>query len=527
LRSKEVILYSVIVVLVVVGLLPLLYMLLGSIAADGRLDFTGYKILFSSKRELLLLRNSFTLSLLTTFFALLFGVPAGVLLARTDLPFRGVFAVCLTFPLLIPPYIMAFSWFLLLGRGGFLSRLFHVHAPWLFGRYGCVLVLSTVFMPVVMLLTMIFVKTVNPRFEEAARLHAGWPAVLLKITLPMILPGVSLAAVLVFLLSMGEFSVPMFLRYDVFPVESFIRFSAFSDERAGTAAAVPLLVTAFVLLFLEGRFLKNRMYRLQPAAESGCSPVIELGRYRRPATLVPGVFCGVTVLAPLSALFVESDSIACYSEAFRKAGDSIVRSLLYASMGAAVLTVIGFFLGYIVHTRAVRFWRSVDSLTVFLFALPGTVIGLGLIGLWNRPATNFIYGTFLIIILGYVARYSAVAGRIMVSAFAQIPSSMEEAAQLAGAGWPRRMISIIAPLSRRGLAGCWLVSFIFCLRETGISMMVYPPGHDTVTVRTFTLMANSPAGLIAALSMMVCATVAALCSAGYLLNSRRHAVGQG
>jgi len=527
LRSKEIVLHSVIAVLVVAGLLPVLYMLLGSIVAGGRLDFTGYRLLFTSGREFVLLRNSFTLSLLTAFFALLFGVPAGMLLARTDIPFRGVFTVCLAFPFLIPPYIMAFSWFLVLGKEGFLARLFHVHAPWLFGRCGCVLVLSTVFMPVVMLLTMIFAKTVNPRFEEAARLHTGWPGVLMRITLPMILPGISLAAVLVFLLSMGEFSVPMFLRYDVFPVESFIRFSAFSDERAGTAAAIPLLGAAFVLLFLERMFLENRTYRLQTAAGSGCSPVVELGRYRRPAALLLGVFCGVTVLAPLSAMVVESASVACYSEAFRKAGDSIVRSLLYASLGAAVLTVVGFFLGYIVHTRAVRFWRSVDFLTVFLFALPGTVTGLGLIGLWNRPATNFIYGTFLIIILGYVARYSAVAGRIMASAFVQIPASMEEAAQLAGAGWPRRMVSIIAPLSRRGLAGCWLVSFVFCLRDTGISMMVYPPGHDTVTVRTFTLMANSQVELIAALSVMVTGTVAVLCSAWYLLNSRRHAVGQG
>jgi iron(III) transport system permease protein len=80
---------------------------------------------------------------------------------------------------------------------------------------------------------------------------------------------------------------------------------------------------------------------------------------------------------------------------------------------------------------------------------------------------------------------------------------MEEAAQSVGAGWFRRLFYILIPFAKRGIIAAWLVGFIFCLRDLGITMMVYPPAHDTLPVRIFTLMANSPEEVIAALCMIM------------------------
>jgi len=102
--------------------------------------------------------------------------------------------------------------------------LAEVGSAGLFGLPGCVLVLTTVFMPVAMLLTMSYLRTADPRLEEAGRLVARWPRVLCGITLPMIRPGLVWAALLIFLLAVGEVSVPMYLRYDVFPVEILTQF---------------------------------------------------------------------------------------------------------------------------------------------------------------------------------------------------------------------------------------------------------------------------------------------------------------
>jgi len=167
------------------------------------------------------------------------------------------------------------------------------------------------------------------------------------------------------------------------------------------------------------------------------------------------------------------------------------------------MTFFGFFIGYLVHTKALAVWRVADAVTIFLFALPGTVIGISLISLWNTPWTNIVYATPLIVIFGLLAKYTALAGKISAVWLAQIPSSMEEAAQVAGAGWFRRVIFIVIPLMWRGVAVAWIAGYIFSLRDTSVTMLVYPPGQDTLAVRIFTLMANGSDELIAALCVIM------------------------
>jgi iron(III) transport system permease protein len=100
---------------------------------------------------------------------------------------------------------------------------------------------------------------------------------------------------------------------------------------------------------------------------------------------------------------------------------------------------------------------------------------------------------------------------LTASALNQIPVSLEDAARVAGASWTRRMLSVVIPLCGRGLVVSWLAAYVFCLRDLGISALVYPPGGDTLPVRTFTLMANGPPDIVAALGLfMVVMTITPL-----------------
>ena len=150
---------------------------------------------------------------------------------------------------------------------------------------GCLWVLVSAFLPVVMILTVVYLHAVNPRLEEAGRLIARWPAVLRHITLPMILPGILFGGILVFLLALGEVGVPMFLRYPVFPVETLTQFSAFYDFGAAAAAATPLLAITLLVLALERRYLREKTYRLRPTTPGRRMLLIPLGRWRVPALL--------------------------------------------------------------------------------------------------------------------------------------------------------------------------------------------------------------------------------------------------
>ncbi len=477
----------------IIGLVPIAAMFFKTVYIDGHFTLKLYEALLASGWEWGLVGNSVVLAFFVTAVALSAGIPLGVALSKTDLPYKGIFTFLFTIPLLLPPYITAIAWSYWVKK-----------ETWFFGLPGCVFILSVSFLPIVMFLTMTYLKSINPGIEEAGKLSSGWLGVLKNITIPAIMPGILLSAVLVFLFTLGEFSVPNFLRYKVFSNESFTQFSAFYDFNAATVSALPLLLIAFVILLFEAIFLHRKTqesYGMTP--ESDRFLVIELKSSKKWMVILLGLASFILIGLPFAALVRETFNFEILKEAFEKAGDSLWRSISYAGIGASILTVIGFFLGYLIYKKALAGWRGVDMLTLFLLALPSAVTGIGLIGFWNRPATNFIYGTPVIIILGYVACYTVLTSRMTISGLSQISSSIEEAAEISGISWWRRVSGILAPLMGRSLWASWLIAYIFCLRDIGVTMAVYPPGHDTLPIRIFTLMANASGPLIAGLCLIM------------------------
>lgn len=495
-----------VLLLIVIGLAPVIAMFVKSLFIDGKLSLASYEMLFQSKRQWQLLFNSLLLAGSTTFIAVLLGVPLGTLFAKTDLPLKRLFTILFVIPLIIPPYILSIAWFYCLGRSGVVAGMFGpkigaATSQFLFGFPGTLFVMVSTLLPVVIIFIATYLRMVNPRLEEAAKLSATGLLVLKRISIPVIAPGIFLSALIVFILALGEFGVPSFLRFDVFPVESFIQFSAFYNFNAATAAAIPLGIITLIILIVERLFLRKKTVQFKMTKEPII--IVPLKKAKPFLFTAVSVLAFIVVIVPIGILLIKSFSHQAYNEAFTRSMNSIFRSLLYASIGATCLVVLGFFLGYLLERKALRFSYAADSIALFLFALPGTIIGIGLITLWNTPATNIIYASAAIILFGYIARYTALGARFMAVIFSQVPRSMEEAAQIVGAGWFRRLSGILIPLAKKGMIIMWLVGFIFCLRDLDITMMVYPPAHDTLPVRIFTLMANSPEEVIAALCMIM------------------------
>lgn len=507
--EKHLTLTAATLTLATIGLLPVVTMITSTFYVQSEFSLTAYETLFRSGKELMpLLVHSISLSLFVTFIAVVLGVPLGLLLGRTDMPLRRTLTILLTLPLLVPPYVIAVEWFNVLETTGSLGRLLlptasdHLSSTF-FGFYGCVGVLSTAFLPVVMLLTIAYLGTLDPRLEHAGLLVSRWPNVLWRITLSSIAPAILFAAIVVFLLTLGEVGVPTFLHYPVYPLEILTQFAAFYDFSGATVAAIPLLIITAVILVLEIRFLHASVLDLRATDFGGRSARIELGCWRVPMLWLVVAWGLVSVALPMTVLIVQSASPSAFAEAYLRASDSMLRSVVFGAIGATSLSVLGFFCGYLVCSRALPWWRSVDALALFLFTLPGTVIGIGLISLWNRPMTNAIYATPAIIILGYLAQYALLPMRMMAASLQRIPPSLEQAAQLSGASWFMILRDILAPMAKRGLVATWMIAYVFCLRDVGISMVVYPPGSDTLPVRTLTLMANGASSLIAALCVFL------------------------
>ncbi len=503
LSGKRITLWAAVAVLIVAGVLPLCWMIAGSLGDTG-----NYTSTLGNSQTWRLFGRSLVLAALTTALAGLGGLTLGILLAKTDLPMRALFVAVFSVPLLFPPYVFAVGWFEVLGRGGLLARWADVPGyaagRWLFALPGATLVLSTAFLPIVLLLTIAFVRGVNSNLEDAARLCCGWPAVIRKVTIPLAMPGFVLALVVVFLLTMGEYGAPSFLRVDVFPVASFTQFTAFYNFGAATAAALPLVLVTLLGLAVEHRVLKEKLFQFGWAGKPHAGR-IPLRRTRTALFLLVAAAAVILVGVPLGAITWRGLSTAALSEAVERAGASALRSVAYSGVSATALSILGFFLAYLIHRRAVRGWRWVDAVLLFLFTLPGTVVGIGLIALWNRRQTNFIYATPVILWIGYIGAYAALSTRTILAGFAQMPAHAEEAAEVFGAGWARRVYGILAPLLWPSILVGWAVAFLFCLRDVNLSLLLSPAGHETLTARSMTLMANGSPELIAALCLLLIA----------------------
>ncbi len=165
-----------------------------------------------------------------------------------------------------------------------------------------------------------------------------------------------------------------------------------------------------------------------------------------------------------------------------------------------------------------------EMIWIALFAVPATVAGIGVIGLWNRPGLlGDIYRTDAIVVVAYVARFLPLAAMLCAASLRRVGPAAEEAAIVSGASWRRTFIRIVLPLAGRGLAVVWLVMFILMFGDVALAILVAPPGESNLAVRAYTLMANAPVGDVARIALMQIA-LSVLPLAGVLMLTRcRHA----
>jgi len=519
-KLKGIIFTSSIVLFVIVALLPILYMFAGSFVDEGRFSLTSYQQVLSERRQLSLLKNSLLIATFTALLAILVGVPFAVLITRTDMPLRGIFTVLCIVPLLIPPYINAVAWIYLLGQKGVFNILFmnalNLEAPLftIYGIWGVAFVLALSYFPMVTLLTAGALKSIDPKLEEAGRLFASEFRVLRDISLKLVKPNILSGGLFVFIFALSNFGVPALLRIHVYTIEVFSQFSAFFDAKAATATSVPLVVITLGVFLLQRLHVKTSHVTL--SGDWYQLEAVKLNRWKWLALLFCSTVICLAVIFPLSVLVAKSASLDAYVMAFTTAREELKNSLLFSTFGATVLTGLGLVMAYIGKRKpdlsrasksGIRRWRSreiINLSSVLLYAIPAPVLGVGLIRLWNRPGVfNYVYGTSVIIILAYVARFIPFSATALSSTLKHLDISLEEASASVGAGWTRTMIKIVMPLMKQGIFATWAISFVLCLGELGASVLVCPAGKTTLPVRIFTIMHYGPDKLVAALCIIL------------------------
>lgn len=479
-----------------------------SLAEKDGLTFNHYKEIFSERRQLGLLFNSLILGFGTSLFAVAIGVPLGFLIKRTDIYFSNYFKYLYLAPILIPPYINAIAWIDLLGKQGKLNlvlmRIFSINQP-LFNIYslgGAIFVLTLSYFPFVSLLTISGLTSIDQRLEEAARISHPESTVIKRITLPLIAPYILSGAIFVFIFTISNYGVPALLRINTYPIEIFTQFSAFYNPKLATANSSVLILITLMLILLQNYFMGSRSY---VTIGSGLRPlrVIKLAKYRIIAFIFVFLIMFISVVLPICILLVRSQSLLSYKIAIASSYKEIIFSLWLALLAATLIIMFSFFISYIIERTAQRGKRILDIATLLPFAIPATVLGIGLIKLWNKQATQFIYASFFIILFGYAARFSPFAIRSICSSLKQISKNLEEAALICNISWRKRIFRLLLPLTRPGLLAGWIIVFILCMGELGTTLLVIPPGKETLPIKIYTLMHYGASKLVASLSIIL------------------------
>lgn len=504
LKLKNIFAKLLILLFIIIAVVPIITMIIGTIFNDRNFDFAAYQKIFSNLQNWRLLRNSLTLGLSTALFALAVGIPLGYFLGKTDLPFKSFFKIGFLIPLFFPPYILSIAWSHILGKQGLLQTLFGVGSftsDFLFSLPGAAFVLTNIYYPLVMLICLAAFYGIDRSFEDEALLHTGERKILSRILLPLILPFLKAAFLFVFIIALSEFGVPAFLGTNVYTVEILTQFSAFYDFQTATAHAVILVFVALVIV-ISSRKLVNRISTgIMESLGYANYRIINLKRWKIPVLILVSLAFFFFVLLPLAVLVCKSLPLNTYIQAFNLASSGILHSLLWSGIGATTLVLFGFVFGYF---RIREHWQSINPLTLFTFAIPSTVLGIGLISLWNRGAPfYFVYNSILMVLFVYIARFVFITQNVISGAISQIPVSYEEAAFLEGGGRFKIIGKIIIPLSKPALIAAWILGFIFCFGEIGATLLVYPPGSSTLPIKIFTITANSPENLAAALCMLL------------------------
>jgi iron(III) transport system permease protein len=305
--------------------------------------------------------------------------------------------------------------------------------------------------------------------------------------------------------------VPGLLRVRVYTTEVFTAFAALYDFGRAIALAAPLLVLSLVVAVVAAAVLGDRL--LTTRRSHGVSPVVFDG-WRRSGTVAILLVGAITVALPVLLHIREALGVRSLTVAIAGAGGAIVTSLALAAIGATLVVAVAMWLGY-TQARGPRAVRLTgQAVMIALFAVPSTITGVALIGLWNRPGPfGALYGTEAMLLLVYLARFLPVAALILSATTQTVSVSHEEAAATSGSGWFRTMRRIVIPQLRIGLAAAWVVAFVLAFGELGASILVVPPGGETLPIRIYTVIANTPSAQVAALalfqSLVVFAPVAA------------------
>ena len=470
------------------------------------------------------LSHTLSISIGTILISLSVGCILAWLLGRTDLFGRRWFATALIVPYMLPSWTFALAWRTAFknrevgGQMGWLEALGLTPPDWLaYGQFPITIILALHYTPFVILLFGNALRRLDSQLEESARILGASPQVVArKIILPLMLPSLMSATVLIFAKCLGEFGVSYVLGLPVdYDVLATSLYRSISSRQPGVAAviAIAIMLLGMISLLIDARLVRESRKFVTIGGKGSMDRKNSLGKLQTPAYAFALIIFLISVGLPLLVLtlstlmrvpgnfsldnftldywvghnleFVYVPSGILLTPDLWNATWNTVKIVGFASICSGLM---GLLVGYVVVRSKVRpvsmFLRQV---TFFPYLVPGIAFAAAYLTLFAVPRGPIpaLYGTSMILILALMSDQMPFASRAGISAMMQLGKDPEEAAQVAGARWFRRMISIVIPIQKGSLVAGVLLPFISGIRGLSLFVILAVPGTDVLT--TFSL----------------------------------------
>jgi iron(III) transport system permease protein len=482
-------------------------------APEAVYGLENYRLLFADPVVYSALRNTLVFAVATTLVAMAIGLPIAWFTERTTIKRKTLIYVIMTVGLLVPGIFVAMGWtfiahpriglvnYWVMEWLGFERPLVNIGTP-----LGMAFVQGMSLAPLAFILTVQMLRSMNPALEESARTAGlSFSRTLLRVTLPLALPGILAAAIFVFIIGIATFDIPavLGLANRVYMLSTYIYVMAFPVDmvpRYGIMAALgaAMMVVALGLTFVYGQVLR-RGERYQVITGKGYRPkAVDLGRWAIVAWAFIALYAILSKLLPIALVvfmafmpYVTAPSLEMLGQATlanfgRVNWDLVLRglqnTLTLMIVVPLLVVVLSFCISWLVIRSRSRTRYALEFGAFLPHTLPDILFALGALMLALFVLRDWIpiYGTVWLIALVYVIVRLAFATRAMNGSVLQIHKELEEAAYVSGLGALRTARRVRLPLMRPTVLAVWLWTTLLVYRE--VTAAAFLSGRDSITL---------------------------------------------
>lgn len=476
--------------------------------------------------------------------ALVVGGILAWLISRTNMWGRKWFATALIVPYMLPSWTMALAWIQVFknrtsgGSLGWLENLGIQTPDWLaYGGLPITLVLAFHYIPFVILLVGNALRRFDSQLEDSARiLGANQRTVARRVIIPMMLPSLGSATTLIFAKCLGDFGVTYILGlpvgYDVLATSLYRNIISRQEGQAAVLAGAIVLI-GLVSVLVDMRLVREARKFVTVGSKGSMDRRTNLGRWQLPATASAGLLFAISAALPLLVLFLTTVMRRPGNFAFSNftldfwIGRNLTTTALHqgilltpdfwravwntiyiVGLSALIAGFLGLLVGYVV-TRSQLSWTgpTLRFLTFLPYLVPGIAFAVAVLSTFavQRGPIPALYGTGLILILALIAEQMPFASRSGITAMMQLGPEPEEAAQISGAGWWRRIFKIVVPIQRPALVSGVLLPFISGIKALSLVIVLAVPGTDLLTTYAIRLADYGYSQASNGVVLMICA----------------------